>query len=167
MTKLRPVSLAWAATAAILSLVVTVRASATEPSVLDLNDEASRMLLKRMSAEGNLKANKLAAEAWVIVSSVAMGMGLQKCHFFKPDDMSFMWKPAREALSDEEILTLNRVITSNFRNSERGGRLLRERLFPITRQAAISLSAKSGIWSCREISRVWEAARSYVTSRGL
>jgi hypothetical protein len=92
-------------------------------------------------------------------------MGLEKCYFFKPDDMSFMWKPARDALSDDEILTLNRVVTSNFRNSERGGRLVRERLFPITRHAVIALSDKRGNWDCREISRVWDAVRSYVKGR--
>jgi hypothetical protein len=86
-----------------------------------------------MSSEGNLKDDKLFAGAWIVVSSVALGMGLEKCHFPKPDDMSFMWKPAKDAMSEDEILTLNRVVTSNFRNSEQKGRLLLDRLFPITR----------------------------------
>ena len=75
-----------------------------------------------------MKDTKLFAEAWVVISSVAMGMGLEKCHFFKPDDMSFMWKPAKDAMTEDEILTLNRVVTANFRNSERKGRLLLDRL---------------------------------------
>ena len=147
--------------------VITIGVCRADNRVLDLNDAASNRVLQQMSSGGNLKGNKFFAEAWVVISSVAMGMGLEKCHLFKPDDMTFMWKPAREALSDDEILSLNRVVTSNFRNSERNERLLRDRLFPITRQAVIRLSDARGNWDCREISRVWDAARSYVKNRNL
>jgi hypothetical protein len=146
---------------------IAVGTSKAENSVLDLNDESSRKVLQQMASEGNLKNNKLRAEAWVVISSVAIGMGVEKCHFFTPDDMSFMWKPAQDAMSEDEIMTLNRVVTSNFRNSERNGQLLRDRLFPITRQAVINLSDARGNWDCREISRVWDAARSYVKNRNL
>ena len=74
---------------------IAIAACKAENSVLDLNDDSSRKLLRQMSSEGNLKDNKLFAGAWIVVSSVALGMGLEKCHFPKPDDMSFMWKPAK------------------------------------------------------------------------
>jgi hypothetical protein len=155
------------AAALAFSLLITIGASKADNSVLDLNDAVASRVLHQMAAEGNLKGNKLFSEAWVVISSVAMGMGLEKCHFFRPDDMNFMWKPATDALSNDEILTLNRVVTSNFRNSERNGRILRDRLFPITRQAVNNLSDARGNWDCSEISRVWDAARSYVKNRHL
>ena len=146
---------------------IAINVCNAENSVLDLNDESSRKVLQQMASEGKLKDNKLQAEAWLVLSSVAMGTGIEKCHFFQPDDMSFMWKPAKETLSEDEILTLNRVVTSNFRNSERNGHLLTDRLFPITRQAVLALRDARGNWDCREISDVWNKARNYVKSRNL
>ena len=34
-----------------------------------------------------------------------------------------LWKPALNSMSEEEIFTLNRLVTSNFRNAEKNGQI--------------------------------------------
>jgi len=60
---------------------ITIGACKADNSVLDLNDAASSRVLQEMSSEGDLKDNKFFAEAWVVISSVAMGMGLENVTF--------------------------------------------------------------------------------------
>ena len=122
-------------------------------SILDANDVDANRTLHATTATGDL-TNRQHAEAWVVFSSVAAGMGTEKCNFPRPSDMTFMWKPALDSMSEEEIFTLNRLVTSNFRNAERNGRVLLDRLFPITRQAVISLSDRGGAWNCERLSEV-------------
>ena len=102
----------------------------------------------------------------MVLSSVASGMGTEKCSFPRPNDMTFMWKPALESMSEEEIFTLNRLVTSNFRNAEKNGKTSLDRLFPITRQAVIALTDRQGAWDCKQLSGVWTAAKNYLKTEG-
>jgi hypothetical protein len=43
-------------------------------------------------------------------------------------------------MTDDEILPVNRVVTSEFLNSEKDTRIIKKRLFPITRKAVGLLS---------------------------
>jgi hypothetical protein len=138
--------------------------TAKAADILDQNDAASKRTLTEMGAIGEL-SDKQNAEAWIVISSVATGMGLEQCNFPSPDDMTFMWRPASDSMSKDEIYTLNRLVTSNFRNAERSQYVLLDRLFPVTRQAVLILSDGKGTWNCREISRVWDAARNYNRAR--
>ncbi|NPV25807.1 hypothetical protein [Bradyrhizobium aeschynomenes] len=139
-------------------------ACAQSADVLDLNDVDARRTLLLVTATSDLDT-KVNAGAWIVLSSVAMGMGVEKCHFPQSDDMSSMWKPALDGMTPDEIFTLNRVTTSNFRNAERNGRVLLDRLFPITRQAVLLLSNGKGQWDCERISEVWTASRNYMNAK--
>jgi hypothetical protein len=55
---------------------ITIGACKADNSVLDLNDAASGGVLQQMSSEG--KGNKFFAEAWVVISSVAMGIAAMR-----------------------------------------------------------------------------------------
>ena len=82
------------------------------------------------------------------------------------DDLSFLWKPTLDGMSREDAIMLNRIVTSNYRNAEKSGRLRLDLLFPITREAVASLSTQ-GRYNCREVSTVWQNARNYVRAKGL
>lgn len=131
-----------------------------QSSVLDLNDPDAKRTLALMAATGELK-NRILAEGWIVVSSIALGVGIEKCSFPQSDDASRMWRPALESLSEDEIYTLNRLVTSNFRNAEKNGSVILERLSPVTRQAVLMLSDKGRTWNCREISQVFNVARNF------
>ena len=148
----------------VVLVLISAEAGAQTRSILDENDVVSRRVLTTMSVTGNLK-DKQNAEAWVVVSSIALGMGMEQCNFPRSDDMTFMWQPASDGMSEDEILTLNRLVTSKFRNAQRNGHVSLDRLFPVTRQAVLKLSDGKGRWNCREISRVWDAAHSYTSAK--
>jgi hypothetical protein len=150
---------------ALLIVCLSDQGKAADDSVLDQNDVAARQTLTLMAATGTLK-DRVFAESWIVISSVAMGMGFEKCSFPQSDEAKQMWRPALQSMSPDEIYTLNRVVTSNFRNAERNGRLLLDRLFPVTRQAVLILSNGKGKWNCSEISKVFDAARNFIKNNG-
>lgn len=155
---------------AVLSLALLFVMLTTPPtfaqytSILDSNDADAKRTILSVMATSNLSSTPN-AEAWMVLSSVALGMGIEKCHFPKSEDMTFMWKPALVSMTPDDIFTLNRLVTSNFRNAERDGRLSLERLFPVTRQAVLLLSDGKGRWNCQRISEVWTAARNYMSAK--
>lgn len=61
------------------------------------------------------------AAAWLVLSSVAKGVGLGDCAFHSTPDTSFLWRPALDGLNENQILILNRVVTKNYRDAERSG----------------------------------------------
>lgn len=137
--------------------------SAQQPStILEIGDDAARKLLNDMAAKGNLKL-PMHAEAWVVTATVALGMGLEKCGLPKPGDDS-MWTPALETMSPEQVMVLNRMVTANFRKAEKGNFVDLDKLFPVTRQVALSLSDDKAKWNCSEIAGVWAAAANYSTA---
>lgn len=148
--------------AAILSIVLSpVFAMAQQPSnILEIDDNSAKLLLGAMWSKGDLETPRH-SEAWTVVSTVALGMGLEKCGFAKPGDGSFFWKPALESMTPDQILVLNRMVTANFRDAETDKFVRLKQLFPITRQAVISLSDGKAKWNCKEIATVWEAALNY------
>jgi hypothetical protein len=134
--------------------------------VLDLNDRDARALLHEMTRKGDLTTKEHAA-AWIVLATVAQGAGLEHCAFpGVGDDLSFLWKPALDGMSSEEAKTLNRIVTSNYRNAEKSGRLRLDLLFPITREAVASLSTQ-GRYNCRAVSEVWQSGRAYVRAKGM
>jgi hypothetical protein len=145
---------------ALVIVSLSDHAQAAETSVLDLNDADARRTLTLMAATGNLR-DRVSAESWIVISSVAMGMGFEKCSFPQTDEAQRMWLPALQGMSSDDIYTLNRLVTSNFRTAERHGRILLDRLFPVTRQAVLILSNGKGRWNCSEISKVFDAARNF------
>jgi hypothetical protein len=133
--------------------------------ILDLNDRDAAVRLHAMTQIGKLTTKEL-AEAWIVLASVAQGAGLEHCGFPMPDDLSFLSKPALDGMTSEEIFTLNRIVTSNYRNAEKSGKLRLRLLFPVTRQAVLILSTPQGNYNCREVTKVWTAGRNYVRARG-
>jgi len=155
------------------AMIVGTIASATTPStaqnaapptiksILDANDAMSRHIIQETTATGNMK-DRLHAEAWVVIASVALGMGRQFCYFPNVGATKFIMMPSLDSMSEDDIYEMNRVVTSNYRNAERNGRVVLDRLFPATRQVVLSLSDGRGRWNCREISNVWQAAYDYL-----
>jgi hypothetical protein len=133
--------------------------------ILDLNDQDAAVRLHAMTEKGDLITKEF-AEAWIVLASVAQGAGLEHCGFPMPEDLSFLSKPALDAMSWEEILSLNRIVTSNYRNAEKTGKLRLNLLFPVTRQAVLLLSTPQGNYNCREVTKVWTAGRNYVRAKG-
>ena len=129
-------------------------------TILKIDDAAAKKLLIEMISKGDLKIPDHSA-AWTVMSTVAFGMGLEKCGFPQPGDATIMWKPALETMTVDQIIVLNRMVTENFRKAETKKFLNLKRLFPITRQAVLLLSDGKAKWNCREISGVWQAATNY------
>jgi len=136
------------------------KAGAVDLSILDADDDASERILRRMGRMADMNSRE-SAQAWIVISSVALGMGIQKCFFPRPENPETIWRPATESLTEEEIWRLNRAVTSNFRKSEVNGQLNEANLFPVTRQAVRGLKDENGRWSCKKISEVWSAAVNY------
>lgn len=132
--------------------------------VLEIDDRSAQLLLRTMAAEGDLKSPQH-SEAWTVLSTVAWGMGLEKCGFATPGDSSIFWKPALERMTPDQIMVLNRLVTANFRTAETDMFVNLDQLFPITRQAVIFLSDGKTKWNCEEIAGVWEAATNYYSAR--
>jgi hypothetical protein len=136
-------------------------AVAQQPSnILLIDDRAAKLLLSAMSFKGDLKTPQH-SEAWAVVSTVALGMGLEKCGFAKPGDASIFWKPALESMTPDQIFVLNRMVTANFRDAQTDKFVNLRQLFPITRQAVLFLSDGKAKWNCKEIAGVWQAATNY------
>ena len=124
----------------------------------------ARTLLLAMSSKGDL-ATPQHAEAWAVLVTVALGMGLEKCGFPKPGDGSIFWKPSSETMTADQIMVLNRMVTSNFRKAETKSFVDVKRLFPITRQSVLLLSDGKSKWDCGSIAGVWQAATNYSVNR--
>lgn len=140
---------------------VTGAGKTRQPSnILEIDDSSAKLLLRAMSSNGDLKTPQH-SDAWIVVSTVALGMGLEKCGFAKPRDGSFFWKPALESMTPDQIMVLNRMVTANFRDAQTDKFVNLKQLFPITRQAVIFLSDGKAKWNCEEIAGVWQAATNY------
>lgn len=133
--------------------------------ILDLNDSDALIVLKAMALVGDNHA-KLLAEAWDVLSSIAMGEGRQRCGFDN-DTAQAMWLPALDGMNKDEIYELNRVVTSNFRNAENGSSLDLRKLFPISRQAVTFLTDRNGKWSCGSISGIRDKSINYMKAKSL
>ena len=94
------------------------------------------------------------AAAWLVLSSVAKGVGLGDCAFHSTPDTSFLWRPALDGLNENQILILNRVVTKNYRDAERSGRIVVADLYPVTRQVVALLTTPSGEWDCSKVAEV-------------
>lgn len=154
---------------ALAGLLLAAPAHADEPQgtsathILNLNDNDALIALKAMALAGD-NHSKLLAEAWLVLSSIALGEGRQRCGL--PDEAAkTMWQPALDGLTRDEIYELNRVVTSNFRNAETGTTLEKRKLFPVSRQAVILLSDRSGNWDCKTIQDVRERSTVYMRGR--
>jgi hypothetical protein len=135
-------------------------------NILEIDDSSALLLLKEMASKGDLRTPQH-SEAWTVLSTVALGMGLEKCGFATPGDGSLFWKPALESMTPEQIVVLNRMVTANFRKAETDKFVNLKLLFPITRQAVIFLSDGIAKWNCEEIAGVWQAATNYSPARNL
>lgn len=142
-------------------------AAAQQPSnILEIDDSSANLLLRAMASKGD-PGTPQHSEAWTVLSTVALGMGLEKCGFPKPGDASLFWKPALESMTPDQITVLNRMVTANFRKAETDTFVNLKLLFPITRQAVIFLSDGKAKWNCEEIAGVWQAATNYSLARNL
>jgi hypothetical protein len=149
----------------LLLALLPIAASAQGPSnILKIDDGSARRLLAEMSAKGDLKTPQH-SEAWAVVASVALGMGIEKCGFPQPGDGSIFWRPSLESMSPEQIMVLNRMVTANFRGAQTATFVDLKKLFPITRQAVLFLSDGKSKWNCGEIAGVWQAATSYAGNK--
>ncbi len=152
-------------TIVLLVLSMPLAASAQGSSnILKIDDASARRLLAQMSSQGNLKTAQH-SEAWAVVATVALGMGIEKCGFPQPGDGSIFWRPALESMTPDQVKVLNRMVTANFRDAQTAKFVNLKQLFPITRQAVLFLSDGKSKWNCEEIAGVWQAATSYSTNR--
>jgi hypothetical protein len=143
-----------------------VPAGAQEPSnILKIDDRSAKSLLMAMTSKGDLKTPQH-SEAWTTMATVAMGMGLEKCGFAQPGDISILWKPALESMTPDQIEVLNRMVTANFRNAQTKKFVDLKKLYPITRQTVIFLSDGKSKWDCTGIAKVWEAATNFSARNG-
>lgn len=128
--------------------------------ILDLNDADSLIVLKVMALAGDNRT-KLLAEAWNVLSSIAIGEGRLSCGF--PDETAkTMWQPALDGMNKHEIYELKRLVTANFRNAENGSVLDSKKFFPVSRQAVNLFKDRSGAWTCASIRRFQEKSDLYV-----
>jgi hypothetical protein len=147
-------------------LLTPILAFAQEPSsILKLDDSSAKSLLMAMTSKGDLKTPQH-SEAWTVVSTIAMGMGLEQCGFAQPGDISIFWKPALENMTPEQIDVLNKMVTANFRRAQTKRFVELKKLFPITRQTVMFLSDGKSKWDCTKIARAWEAATNYSARSG-
>ena len=158
----------FALTVAIILMVEALggraQARAEDASVLQLNDRAAGLLMKEMAKTGDLR-NRSHAEAWVVLASVALGTGIEKCGFPTPGAANFIFEPAFDGLTEDQIFVLNRLITKNFRESETDKFVNLEPLHSITKAAVTYLSNRDRTWNCREIAQVWENAIIYMKDK--
>ena len=148
--------------ALLLATPVCADESVTMPAthILDLNDADASAALKAMALVGDNHA-KLLAEAWIVLSSIAMGQGRARCGF-DDETAKTMWVPALDGMTKDEIYELNRVVTSNFRNAETGSVVDKRKLFPISRQSVLLLTDRSGRWDCNAIVDLKNRSATYV-----
>lgn len=132
--------------------------------VLRVDDDTAYRLLHDMAAKGDLSTPGHAA-AWVAISSVALGVGLEQCAFAQPESTVFLVRPALDGMSEEQIIVLNRMITANFREAESSGSNFLESLYPITRQSVAFLGWENGRLDCRLVADIWDVALNYAARR--
>lgn len=132
--------------------------------VLNLDDEDAAFRLSEMATKGDLTTPGHAG-AWIVLSSVALGVGRETCGLPEPPDSSFMAKPALDGMTGEQIIILNRMVTANYRSSEVSGGLHLDGLYPITRQAVLFLGWKAGNFDCGLVADVWDVALNYNHNR--
>lgn len=128
--------------------------------VLQLDDRSANRLLGEMVERGNLDTREH-AEAWIVVATIALGMGLEKCGFSKPGNGSIFFEPALDTMSPDQVKVLNRLVTSNFRRAETPDFVDLDSVYPITRQTILFVSDDGPNWNCEKIGGVWEAAANY------
>jgi hypothetical protein len=141
-----------------------MRLVADDRSVLQLDDVAANSLLQKMMRTGDLR-NRSYAEVWVVLVSVALGTGLEKCGFPQPDNTAFLFEPAFDSMTEDQIFVLNRLITKNYRESETDKFVNLGSLYSITKAAVVSLSNRDQTWNCRKIAQVWEKAMIYMKNK--
>ena len=146
------------------TLGATAQAETNHASVLQLDDGAAKSLMQEMVQTGDLR-NRSHAEAWVVLVSVALGAGLEKCGFPQTDNNAFLFEPAGDSMTEDQIFVLNRLITKNYRESETDKFVNLESLYSITKAAVQFLSNRDQTWNCREIAQVWENAITYMKNK--
>ena len=151
-------------TIALVCYAFPCAAVVSSTKILDFNDEDALTTLKNMAITGDNHA-KIFAEAWIVLSSVALGEGLAQCHLPQGDSAKYIWKPALDGLNSDEIYELNRLITSNFRHAENNGSVSIDHLYPITRQVVIYLGGKYGHWNCQRNKEVWFKSEEYMKQK--
>src|SRR5687768_2771488 len=100
--------------AAVIAVLASGRASVAQQNndVLTLDDKEAAVRLSEMAAKGDLSIPGHAG-AWVVLSSVALGVGRDSCALPEPPDTSFMAKPTLDGMTAEQITVLNRMVTAN------------------------------------------------------
>jgi len=129
-----------------------------------------------MALHGNMR-DKLDGGAWVVLSTIATGFGRVDCGL--QDGQKWLFEPALDILSKDEVFELNRLVTANFRDAQFGKddtQVDTKKLYPISRAAyeymttIYSKPLRGGMRfgikiDCDKVRDVWERARNYIRDK--
>ena len=132
--------------------------------ILDLADPEARDVMKAMAITGDLHS-KLLAGAWVVMSSIATGVGRKNCSLNGDEIIKTIWQPALDGMCPDEIYELNRLVTANFRNSENKGGVDVNKLYPAARQVVLYLNQANHRWDCQKVKDIWMRAEQYIQNK--